>query len=406
MNDTKIDLEAEISKCRTMEDLTGKDGLIQRLLGGAIESMLEAEIEDHLGYEKHSSTGRGSGNSRNGKTAKSVRSSYGELELKVPRDRNSTFSPKILPKHSKEISSFDEKIISMYAKGMSVRDIQEHIESLYATDISAATISTITDKILNEAHEWHQRVLRSLYPVVYFDAVHFKVREDGTVQNKAVYSCYGITIDGEREILGLWIGESEGAKFWLGVCTDLQQRGVEDILIACMDGLKGLPEAIESVFPQVSIQLCVVHQIRNSIKFIPEKRTREFLRDLKTVYQASTEKIARENLSTLEEKWSAKYPYALASWINNWDRIATYFQYPAAARKIIYTTNAVEALHRRMRKVTKAKGAFPTTNSLFKMLYLAIRDIEAKGKRVNGWKEIFSSLAIVFGDRVTSKEVA
>jgi putative transposase len=238
------------------------------------------------------------------------------------------------------------------------------------------------------------------------DAVHFKVREDGVIITKAVYSCYGITSEGDREILGLWIGEREGAKFWLGVCADLQQRGVKDILITCMDGLKGLPEAIESIFPQVSIQLCVVHQIRNSLKYIPTNRYKEFLSDLKSVYQAPSEKVARENLNTLEEKWGAKYPHAVASWVNNWDRICTYFQYPAVLRKLIYTTNAVEALHRQMRKVTKAKGAFPTKGSLFKMLYLAVRDIDAKRKRVNGWKEIFSSLAIIFGDRVTSIECA
>lgn len=401
---SKIDLEAEISKCTTMDDLTGKNGLIQRLLSGAIENMLDAELEDHLGYEKHSPKGNCSGNSRNGKNTKSVRSSHGDLDISVPRDRNGTFAPKLVPKRTREISSFDEKIISMYAKGMSVRDIQEHVQSLYGTELSPSTISSITDKVIDEAKEWHSRILKNVYVVVYFDAVHFKVREDGIIITKAVYSCYGITSEGEREILGLWIGESEGAKFWLGVCSDLQQRGVEDILIACMDGLKGLPEAIESIYPKVSIQLCVVHQIRNSLKYIPSIRYKEFLSDLKAVYRAPTEEVARENLKGLEEKWAEKYPHAVASWVKNWDRICTYFQYPAALRKIIYTTNAVEALHRQMRKVTKAKGAFPTNGSLFKMLYLAIRDIDARRKRVSGWREIFSSLAIVFGDRVTSIE--
>ena len=366
----------------------------------------KAEMNEHLGYEKHSSTGNGTGNSRNGTTSKTIRSSVGNLDINVPRDRNGTFAPHIVPKRTREISEFDEKIISMYAKGMSVRDIQEHVSSLYGAEISSSTISAITDKILEEANAWHERVLKGLYVVVYFDAVHFKVREHGTVESKAVYSCYGITTQGEREILGLWIGESEGAKFWLGVCADLKQRGVEDILIACMDGLKGLPEAIEAVFPKVAIQLCVVHQIRNSIKYIPTKRYKEFLTDLKTVYKASTERAALDNLKILEEKWGEKYPHAIASWINHWDRIRTYFQYPPALRKLIYTTNAVEALHRRMRKVTKSKGAFPTTASLFKMLYLAIRDIESKPRRVNSWKEILSSLAVFFGDRITSEVCA
>lgn len=401
MTKSKFDLDAEIKKCKTMEDLTGKNGLIQTLLGGAIEAMLNAEIDDHLGYEKNSVEGNNSGNSRNGKSTKTVRSSFGDLELEVPRDRNGTFCPEIVPKRTREISSFDEGIISMYAKGMSVRDIQEHVKSLYGANISPSTISSITDKIIDEAEEWHSRPLKSKYAVVYFDAVHFKVRDEGVIASKAVYSCYGIDLEGEREILGIYIGESEGAKFWLGVCTELKQRGVEDILIACMDGLKGLPEAIENIFPEVTIQLCVVHQIRNSLKYIPASRYKEFLSDLKKVYKAPSKEIARKNLDSLNEKWGSKYPHAVASWINNWDRISAYFQFPEALRKIIYTTNAVEALHRQMRKVTKAKGAFPTKGSLFKMLYLAVRDIDAKRKKVSGWKEILSSLAIFFGDRVT-----
>lgn len=401
MKNSKFNFDEEIKKCKTMEDLTGKNGLIQTLLGGTIEAMLSAEIDDHLGYQKHSTKGNNSGNSRNGTSTKKVRSSYGEIDIEVPRDRTGTFEPEILPKRTREISSFDEGIISMYAKGMTVRDIQDHVKSLYGANISPSTISAITDKVIEEANEWHSRPLKSHYPVVYFDAVHFKVRDEGAIVTKAVYSCYGIDLEGEREILGLYIGESEGAKFWLGVCSELKQRGIEDILIACMDGLKGLPEAIENVFPEVTIQLCVVHQIRNSIKYIPSSRCKEFLADLKKVYKAPSEEIARTNLDFLNEKWGDKYFHAVASWINNWDRISAYFQYPEALRKIIYTTNAVEALHRQMRKVTKSKGAFPTKGSLFKMLYLAVRDIDTKRKKVNGWKEILSSLAIFFGDRVT-----
>lgn len=402
MTTEPIDLDAEISKCKTIEDLTGKNGLIQRLLGGTIEKMLEKEMDEHLGYQKHSPTGRGTGNSRNGRSKKTVRSSTGDIEIEVPRDREGSFEPQLVPKRSRDISSFDEKIISMYAKGMSVRDIQEHVESLYGAKISPSTVSAITDKVLEEAYQWQERPLNSLYPVVFFDAVHFKVKEDSVVQTKAVYSCYGIDTDGQREILGLWIGESEGAKFWLGVCTELQQRGVEDILIACMDGLKGLPDAIRSVFPQASVQLCVVHQIRNSLRYIPYKRYREFLGELKAVYQAPSATAARGNLSRLEEKWGKQYPHAVASWISNWDEISTYFAYPQALRKLIYTTNSVEALHRKMRKVTKAKGAFPTTGALFKMLYLAVRDMVKKDRRVHQWREMYSALAIVFGDRLTS----
>ncbi len=403
MKEQKFDLDTELKNCNTMEDLTGKNGLIQRLLGSSIEKMLESELEDHLGYEKHSPQGKHSGNSRNGKQTKSLRSSFGDIHISAPRDRNGTFEPMLIPKRKREISSFDEKIISMYAKGMSVRDIQAHVEELYGAKISPSTVSSITDKIHDEAAQWQTRPLENLYTVIFFDAIHYKVRDEGTIQSKAVYTCYGIDLNGNREILGLWIGESEGATFWLGVCSDLQQRGVEDVLIACMDGLKGLPEAIESVFPKVTIQLCVVHMIRNSLKYIPYKRAKEFMKDLKLVYRAPNEAIAKENLIKLEEKWGDKYPHSVAQWLGNWGRVSAYFNFPEPLRKVVYTTNAVEAIHRRLRKVTKAKGAFPSASSLSKILYLAVRDMSSKNRRVNGWNQILSSLAILYGDRVTSQ---
>ena len=397
----KFDFEAELDKCSTMEDLTGKDGLLQRMVGGMIEKILEREISEHLGYEKHSSAGNGTGNSRNGKGSKTLESAYGPVAVEVPRDRNGTFEPQIIPKRKRTISGLEEKIISMYAKGMSLSDIQSFIKEIYGADISKGMLSAITDQVMGAAKEWQTRPLQDVYAAVFFDAIHFKVREEGRVVCKAVYTCLGVNIEGVREVLGVWVGESEGAKFWLRVCTELQQRGVKDILISCMDGLKGLPEAIKTVFPQTDVQLCVVHMIRNSLKFIPNKHYKEFLSDLKKVYQADTEMAAREALELLKEKWEAKYSAAVRPWIDQWEHLSLYFQFPADLRRMIYTTNAVEALHRQFRKATKTKAVFPTDDSLLKMMYLVVQGLSEKWTRpMHGWKQILSSLALVYGDRV------
>ena len=396
-----INLDEELKKCKTIDDLTGKDGLIQRLLGGMIERVLEGEIEDYLGYEKHSPTGYHSGNSRNGKSSKKLKSSFGEVNVSVPRDRNGSFEPQLIQKRQKDISDFDEKIISMYSKGLSVRDIQDHIQSIYGTTISPTTISSITDKVFDLAYEWQQRPLDSVWAIVYFDAVHFKVRDEGVVVTKAVYTAYGVSIDGYREVLGLWIGDSEGASFWAGVFADLKERGIEDILIACMDGLKGLPEALYTVFPKAEVQLCVIHMIRASLVRVPNKHYKECIEDLKLIYKAQSKTLAEMKLEKLRKKWEKKYPHAVAPWVRNWENISTYFRYPEDLRKIMYTSNAVEGLHRRLRKVTKNKSVFPSNQSLFKMLFLATRDITKKGPvRVNNWKYVYSALVIHFPNRI------
>jgi putative transposase len=362
----KIDLDLELSKCKTMEDLTGSKGLIQRLLGPMIEKMLEAEAQEHLGYVKHDPKGYKSGNSRNGSSKKTVFSSHGSLDIKVPRDRNGDFEPQLVKKRQTDISSLDNKIISMYAKGMTTRDIQAHVKEIYGADISPTTISNITDKILDTAYEWQSRILDPVWAIVYFDAVHFKVKDEGTVVTKASYTAYGVSLDGYREVLGIWIGESEGSSYWLSIFCELKQRGVKDILIACVDGLKGLPEALKEIYPKTEIQICVIHMIRASLKHIPNKNYKEFVEDLKKVYQAISLDISQRQLEKLDEKWGSKYKHAINTWKNNWVNISTFFRYPPELRKIIYTSNAIEGLHRRIRKVTKAKSIFPSSQALLR----------------------------------------
>lgn len=396
-----FDLQAELAKCKTAEDIAGKNGLIKRLIGGMLEQMLQKEMDEHLGYQKHSVEGHHSGNSRNGRTKKTLKSNYGEIKLEIPRDRNSEFEPIAVKKHQRSISDFDDKIISMYAKGMTTRDIQAHVEELYGFEISPAMISNITDKVIEVATDWQGRPLKSVYPIVFFDAIHYKVKEGGKIVSKAAYTCLGIDNEGKKDVLGLWIGEAEGAKFWLKVCSELNNRGVKDILIACIDGLKALPDAIRSVFPDVKIQLCVIHMIRNSIKFIPTKYTKEFLCDLKAIYGATTIELAEKNLETLREKWNDRYPLAVKPWIAHWDNICTFFEFSGPIRRIIYTTNAVESLHRQFRKVTKNRAVFPTDEALFKMLFLAFKDVSKKWTMpIKEWKTVISHLALAYGDRL------
>jgi transposase-like protein len=396
-----FDFHQEFAKCKTAEDLTGKNGLIQRLIGGMLEQMLQKEMDDHLGYAKHSPRSSSSSNTRNGISKKKLKSNFGEVELQIPRDRHGDFEPMAVKKHQRCISSFDEKIISMYSKGMSTRDIQAHVEELYGFEISPSMISDITDKVIEVAKEWQSRPLAAVYPIIFFDAIHYKVKENGKVVSKASYTCLGIDTEGKKDVLGIWIGEAEGAKFWLKVCTELQNRGVKDVFIACIDGLKGLPEAIKAVFPDVSVQLCIIHMIRNSIKFIPHKHSKEFANDLKEIYKAPTEEIAYENLNRLSQKWGQAYPLAVKPWITHWDNVKTFLDFPEAIRRLIYTTNAVESVHRQLRKVTKNKSIFPTDESLTKMLYLAVQDVSKKWTMpLREWKTIISYLAIAYGDRL------
>lgn len=398
---SKIDFEKELDKCKTVEDLTGRDGLLQRMVGGMLQHLLEKEMEEHLGYEKYSPEGRHSGNSRNGKTEKTVQSSYGEIEIEVPRDRSCSFEPQVVRKRQRNIGSFDDKIISMYAKGMTTRDIQAHIKEIYGAEISPTMVSNITEKVLLVAAEWQSRPLCGIYPVVFFDAIHYKVREEGKIMTKAAYTCLGIDMEGKKEVLGLWIGGKEGAKFWLRVCSELKNRGVKDIFISCIDGLKGLPEAIKEVFPDVDIQLCIIHMIRNSIKYIPHKHSKEFVGDLKNVYRAPTEEAAKTELLELQKKWEKKYCLAVKPWVAHWENIRTFFRFPEEIRRLIYTTNAVESLHRQFRKITKNRAVFPSDGALLKLLFLSVKDLSKKWTAsAKGWKEVISFFSIAYGDRL------
>ena len=373
-----LDYQAEVRKCKTMEDVVGKNGLMQKLFKDIIQQLLEAEMEEHLGRERHERSNETNPNYRNGYSSKTIESSFGEVGLDIPRDRKAQFEPKVVKKYETVCNELDKKIIGLYACGMSVRDIQSEMEELYGIDVSPAMISKITDKVVEAAAEWQSRELDEIYPIVYMDAMHFKVRDDNKIVSKAAYICMALDMKGKKDILGIWIGESEGAKFWLSVCNDLKNRGVDDILIACMDGLKGLPEAIKTVYPDVSIQTCIVHQIRNSLKYIASKDQREFMKDLKSVYRAFNEETALKNLDILKEKWYSKYSVVIDSWYNNWSNLNTYFEYPHEIRRIIYTTNALEGFNRQLRKYTKVRTVFPTDESLRKSLYLSTMKIMEK----------------------------
>ena len=396
-----LDYQAEVKKCKTMEDVVGKNGLMQKLFKDIIQQLLEAEMEEHLGRERHERSNEANPNYRNGYSSKTIESSFGEVGLDIPRDRKAQFEPKVVKKYETVCNELDKKIIGLYACGMSVRDIQSEMEELYGIDVSPAMISKITDKVVEAAAEWQSRELDEIYPIVYMDAMHFKVRDDNKIVSKAAYICMALDMKGKKDILGIWIGESEGAKFWLSVCNDLKNRGVEDILIACMDGLKGLPEAIKTVYPDVSIQTCIVHQIRNSLKYIASKDQREFMKDLKSVYRAFNEETALKNLDILKEKWYSKYSVVIDSWYNNWSNLNTYFEYPHEIRRIIYTTNALEGFNRQLRKYTKVRTVFPTDESLRKSLYLSTMKIMEKWTSPNkNWASTLGQLTIMFGERI------
>jgi putative transposase len=357
-------------------------------------------MEEHLGYPKN---GKASGkNNRNGYKSKTVKSSLGSFELSTPRDRENTFEPQIIQKRQTYLpEDLEAKIISLYGSGMSSRNIIRHFQEMYGVELSRNMITTITDKIISEIEEWRNRPLDAVYPIMFMDAVHFKVKEDNKVVKKAVYAVIGITMEGKKAILGIYINESEGAKFWLGVLTELSNRGVKDVLIACIDNLKGFSQAIESIFPETEVQLCVIHQIRNSLKYVSWKDYKAFLKDLKTVYQADTKEIAESQLIKLEESWGKKYPIVIKSWYNNWERLSNYFKYPKDIRKIIYTTNLIEGFNRQLRKVTKTKGAFPSETALIKVLYLTIQNITAKWTMpYSNWGQILSQLSIFFEERL------
>ena len=366
-----------------------------------LQEMLEAEMDVHLGYSKGEKPPANSDNTRNGYSSKTVRSELGPVELNIPRDRKGEYNPKIVPKYSRDVSGIEEKVISLYAKGMSTRDIHEQIKELYGVEVSAEMVSKITERIVPEIKEWQNRPLEKVYPFIFMDAIHHKVRDEGQVNKRAAYVVVGIDLEGYKDILGIWIGDNESAKFWLGVLNDLRNRGVEDVLIFCVDGLTGLEEAIEAVYPKAEVQRCIIHQLRNSFKYVSYKDLKEFTKDFKSVYTAPNEEAALERLYELKEKWGKEYPYAFRSWENNWDVISPFFKYPPEIRKIMYTTNIIEGLHRQFRKVTKTKSVFPSDGALEKMLYLASMNVMKKWtQRYHNWDQVLNQLLIMYGSRI------
>lgn len=383
--------------CQSTRDIQSK---LKRLFAGTIEQMLEAEIDDYLGYDKHSIIGNNSGNSRNGYNCKTILSDYGESEIRVPRDRNGEFEPKLLEKRQKRTDEIEQKIMAMYAKGMSQRDMEDNLREIYGAEISQTLISRITDKILPEVNEWQNRPLEEIYPIIYFDGIVFKSRKDSQIINKCIYSVLGINLCGQKEILGIWISENESASFYASICADLKKRGVFDIFIACHDNLKGLSEAIHAVYPNTKQQLCIVHQIRNSTKFVQYKDRKEVCADLKKIYGAVNQDDAEYAKEEFRKKWDKKYPSIVRSWDANWAELSTFFHYPQEIRHLIYTTNAVEAYHRMVRKFTKAKAIFPTDDSIRKVVYLSVREIAKKWTHsARNWAMAYSQIMIYFADR-------
>jgi putative transposase len=386
---------------KTPEDILGDNGLLKQLTKAVLERAMRAELTEHLGYEPHDSAGDNSGNSRNGKSKKTLKGDFGELPIEVPRDRDSSFEPKIVPKGQTHFDGFDDKILSLYARGMTTREIQAHLEEIYQVEVSPALISSVTDAIIEEVKVWQNRPLDALYPILYLDALSVKVRDGAHVRNKAIYLVIGVNLSGIKEVLGLWVAQTEGAKLWLRIVTELKNRGVRDIFIACVDGLKGFPEAIETVFPQAQVQLCIVHLVRHSLNYVGWKQRKEVAADLQTIYRAATREEAERRLEEFSEKWDAQFPPIARSWRSNWERVAPFFAYPADIRKVIYTTNAIESVNMSLRKIIKNRGSFPTDEAALKLLYLALQNISRKWTMpIKEWKAALNRFAIIFEDRM------
>ena len=388
----------ELGKAKSIEDFFGKEGIFSRLFPKTLEQMLEAELSDQLGYNRYEAKGRNSGNSRNGFYERKLKTSEGETTIQFPRDRNGEYESTILEKHASNTNELEKKIIWMYAKGMSVRDIQETPEELYGVEVSPGTISRGTNKVWEMVEKWQNRPLGESYPLIWLDAIHIKIRKDHKVENTAVYIILGVDWDGKKDVLGHWVGNgAESAAYWMSVLSDIQNRGVQEICVACMDGLSGFSEAVEAIFPKTIIQKCVIHQIRNTIKYLASKDYKPFMTDLKKVYKAPTLEMAVSNFETLDEIWGKQYPIIIRSWRKNWDELTAYFQFPSEIRRLIYTTNTVEGYNRQLRKVIKTKGGFPNPESVRKILYLATMDIVAKWNApIFGWKKILNQLSIYF----------
>jgi transposase-like protein len=395
-------IQRELGSAKSIDDFFGKEGIFARLFAKTLEQMLEAEMTEHLGYERYEAKGRKSGNNRNGSYTRQVRTSAGEVEVEVPRDRNGEFEPKILRKYDTSSNELEDKITALYAKGMSTRDITALLQETYGVEVSAQTITNITEKVMPLVEEWQNRPLAAVYPILYLDAIYFNLKKEHKVEQRAIYTALAVDLDGRKDVLGHWVSPGpEGASFWLGVVTDLKNRGVRDIFIACVDGLTGFKEAIQSVFPQVELQRCIVHQIRNSLKYVVWKDRKAFAADLRTIYQAPTREAGELALLHLAEKWGEPYAMAVRSWENNWEDLATFFDYTPEIRRLIYTTNPIEGYHRQLRKVTKSKALFPSPEAARKMLWLAHSDIVKKWTMpVPNWANILNQLAIRFEGRV------
>jgi putative transposase len=394
-------IDSLLADYKKPEDLIGEHGILKQLTKRLIERALEAEMVEHLGHARHASVVNPMGNTRNGRSTKTVKGEFGELPIDIPRDRHGSFEPQIIPKHQTRWTGFDDKILSLYARGMTVRDIQSHLEEMYGTEVSPTLISSVTEAVIEDAKAWQARPLDALYPIVYLDCIHVKVRDSGAVRTKAVYLALGINLAGEKELLGLWIAQTEGAKFWLHVVTELKNRGVADIFVACVDGLKGFPEAIEAVFPKTAGKLCIVHMVRYSLNYVSWKLRKDVAADLRAIYTAATVEDAERQLDAFEETWGETYPSIGQSWRRNWPRVIPFFDYPSEIRKVIYTTNAIESVNMGLRKVTKNRGSFPSDEAVLKLFYLALKNISAKWTMpIRDWKAALNRFTIQFEDRM------
>lgn len=386
------------------EDIAGEKGLLKQLTKALLERAMQAELTNHLGYEKHDPAGYNSGNSRNGKIRKKLKGDFGEMEIETPRDRNGSFEPKIVAKSQTRWTGFDEKILSMYARGMSTREIQGHLEEIYGVEVSPTLVSNVTEAVEEEVRAWQNRALEPIYAIVYLDALYVRMRDNGHVQNRAVYVAIGVNLEGNKEVLGLWTSANEGAKFWLQVLTEIKNRGVQDVFIACVDGLKGFPEAIETVFPRAQVQLCIVHLVRQSLNYVSWKQRRQVAADLRPIYGAPTAEEAGRQLGEFAAKWDATHPTISQVWRRNWERITPFFAFPTDIRKVIYTTNAVESLNMSLRKIIKTRGSFPNQEAALRLLYLALRNHCKKWTFVQGWREALNRFQILWPERMPALE--
>jgi len=384
----------------TVAEIAGENGLLKQLTKAILERALAAELTAHLGYEKHAVVGHNSGNSRNGASQKRLKGDFGTVEIEVPRDRTGSFEPQLVAKGQTRWHGFDDKILSLYARGLTTREIQGHLEEMYQVEVSPALISTVTDAVLDEVKAWQSRPLDAVYAIVYLDALVVKMRSEGRVENRAVYVAIGVTLDGGKEVLGLWTSANEGAKFWLQVLTELSNRGVKDIFIACVDGLKGFPQAIETVFPKTTVQLCIVHMVRGSLNYVGWKERKAVAADLKNIYRAATVEEAERQLEEFAHKWDRRFPSISAMWRRNWQGIVPFFQFPPEVRKIIYTTNAIESLNMSLRKAIKTRGAFPSEDAALKVMYLALKNLTKKWQTVHGWRDALNCFALLWEDRL------